>query len=192
MPSPPFPVAVAGINALQFPACVRLELVHNSFRARLRLHDYVHMVGPDVHRQEVPTPKTAVRSNGTEHRRSSRFIQFIPRMFHLKLLAPNPLQIQLQHACAKQIMRWIHGARLIAMKPGAITGESNEIPPRTFAIGQSFANCSHPSKSTTPGDRRIPRQRLALRHCRRSLRHIHTEARPQGSAPSPTDTADSS
>src|SRR5450759_3398209 len=80
--SSPFSIGSVAFQALQRAAGVRFELVHDSLGSRLGLHNGMHVVGPYVRSQQIPTAKRAVPPDGRQYYCPARFVEHIGILEH--------------------------------------------------------------------------------------------------------------
>ncbi len=145
MPGPAFTVWSLAIRTFEIPACVRFEFVHNSLRLNVSLHDYMHVVGSHVSRQQTPATVCTVLSQRGKDRCPTAFIQPIWRLCHTLTLCRGPPRIGIQQTASVQIVMSIDGTRLCTMQVRPVARESNEIPQKD----RSLAVAARPGVATT-------------------------------------------
>lgn len=115
MPHPPFSIGFVVSDAVELAAGVRFELVHDSLRSNLGLHDDVYMVGSYVRSQQVPAAVHAMPLQGLEHHYPARWVEHKGLLEHLSTFYHDALWIGLQQPAAHQIVMSIHRARFVAV-----------------------------------------------------------------------------
>lgn len=77
MARPAFSICSIVKQALQTPTGVRLEIVHYFLRLNLCLHDHMHMIRPNMRRQQTPAPVQADFPQGLQYRRAAAPVEQI-------------------------------------------------------------------------------------------------------------------
>jgi hypothetical protein len=80
-------------EAVQLPAGVRFEFVHDPLGWNLGIHNDVHVTRADVRGQQIPTAKRTVVPHGRQHSCSALLIELIWRLPHFLVLRQDSLRI---------------------------------------------------------------------------------------------------
>jgi len=127
VPRPPLAGGAIQPEPVQTSARIGLEVVHDSLRPNVAVHDDVHVIPAHVCGPKVPVAFGAALDDGCENRLSVDTIQIIGLLIHTSRLCQYPLRICFDQTASERIVFSIHGTRFIAVNVVAVTGESDEV-----------------------------------------------------------------
>jgi len=127
MPRPPFSTGSA-FYTIELTAGIRLELIHDSLGANLRLHNGVYVSQPHVGSQKVPAAIRAVLTQGCQHYFAAGLVEEIRLVEHASVFRRDTLRVGSKRPAARQIVTPVHRSPLVAVKVSAIAGEGNQVP----------------------------------------------------------------
>ncbi len=82
MACPSLSIRSIAIQAVEFPAGVRLELVHDFLRSNVGFHNRMHVIGPHMCGQQTPTAMHAVLPQSRQDCCPALPVQPIRRLLH--------------------------------------------------------------------------------------------------------------
>jgi len=127
MPCPTFSSWFIQPCVVQAPACIGLDIVHNSLGTRLRCNDHVNVIGAHVGGQQRPMLLLATLQQCVHHHPPTAAIHAIRRLVHLPQFGRYPSRTRFEQATAWQIVRAIDGTVSIAVQVAAVTCKCNQI-----------------------------------------------------------------
>lgn len=129
MSRPPFPFGRLKLRFCQRARRICFQIFHDPFRFLISLHDYMHVITPDMCGEEPPASEVAHRAARTKHRLPPRFVQKIGGLVHAHTFELHTHCALLAIICAIQIMRPIYRSSSIAMQARPISCKSDEERP---------------------------------------------------------------
>jgi hypothetical protein len=128
MTCPSLPTGFFAGESIQSTAGIGLEIVHDLLGRNLRLRDDVHVIGPYMRSQEIPTTARTNLLKRLQHDRAAIAVQPIRRLIHLSKFRCNAPGIGLDGWASKQIVMPVYGTGFLAVEVCAVAGKSDEVP----------------------------------------------------------------